>query len=597
MNIAPVSSATAFPTACRLVKELGTLVDEAGQFIANPALTEGLKTLHTFCEGPHLGVEVCLASPPDTQTLLSVLRWIAAPLASTEGITEQLAPLPTQLRCQHEGWDVTVSLFSWDHPLRYKVGAVRPAILFIVSDAAALQDEQVGSALTGLCQERPYVALIHQAHGSPSPDALAGWQRAAWKCESFSLAELPAGGCCQYLSSPPLHGAVDIFRATALVKAVGSLSDLLRLLMEQEGTSLKLKRATAQQRANKIQQQGGGGNPSEVSTKLREKLQTQFTEFDQGLQSELKKLFDTRHGQLWHLVEDRLTTLSTLNKKERMKGLETSIPPLFLNELLEQVRHEVERRCTVNLEAVRDFYHLVAADVEAALKETGAPPFVLQHTYLLASDITQMLEHRVQLDRVYRGQLPNPSPMDFFLGMRRYQMVFMMAVMPLLPLLVLTDTDTQRMWRIMFGILSVGLVMVGLVMSIRRVPQERAEAEQQELDKAREILSNELKRIFSVLQQDWSQRLSHHLKEEVNRAVSQLENAVRAYSQQAAQESAEEKKRIQRQLQSVEAMERQLVSLLRSKDTWDRSVGQLQGELRQLFVGLSRPAQRPGRQP
>ena len=70
-------------------------------------------------------------------------------------IATQVATLPTSLSTQVAGWDITVRLFAWDQPPRYRVGAVRAPLLLILGDAATLADEAALVALKALCRNHP----------------------------------------------------------------------------------------------------------------------------------------------------------------------------------------------------------------------------------------------------------------------------------------------------------------------------------------------------------------------------------------------------------------------------------------------------------
>jgi hypothetical protein len=90
------------------------------------------------------------------------VRWLAPALASPAGLAERVATLPVHLQAEEAGWVVQAHLFPWEQSPRYKVGAVRPAVLVVVGADAALRDEQEFAALTALCQGRPYVVLVQE---------------------------------------------------------------------------------------------------------------------------------------------------------------------------------------------------------------------------------------------------------------------------------------------------------------------------------------------------------------------------------------------------------------------------------------------------
>jgi hypothetical protein len=330
MSVGRLTPGTAFDAARGHIEELRTWAekDNVGKVVANRALLEGLQTLSAFCEQPRLDVEVGVASTPGPQALASVMRWLAPTLASPAGIAERAATLPVSLRADEAGWVVQAHLFPWEQPPRYKVGAVRPAMLVVVGAETALRDEQGFAALRALCQERPYVVLVHGQSDQFAPERLATLQQQVWKLEVYPHEKLPEASLLTQLTAP---GASQILRAYAPAHAVGALSELFRRLIEQERTRVQAERMVTQQQVAKNQSQGFGGPTLPLSNKLRTLLQAQFTQCEQRLQGELEALLDTQRGELWQAVGRRLDDLTSLDKISRVKNPET---PAFLRHFL-----------------------------------------------------------------------------------------------------------------------------------------------------------------------------------------------------------------------------------------------------------------------
>jgi flagellar motility protein MotE (MotC chaperone) len=97
---------------------------------------------------------------------------------------------------------------------------------------------------------------------------------------------------------------------------------------------------------------------------------------------------------------------------------------------------------------------------------------------------------------------------------------------------------------------ALALLVYGSFLSFRRVPQERAEAKQQEIDRAKEALRNALRQTLPNIQRDWLKRFSQHPKDEVENAYSHLDDALHTYGKKIE----EEQQRIERQYKNTEEM-------------------------------------------
>jgi hypothetical protein len=450
--------------------------------------------------------------------------------------------LPVHLQAEEAGWIVQAHLFPWEQPPRYRVGTVRPAVLVVVGAEAALRDEQGGAALTALCQERPYVVLV-PGHSDPLvPELLTALQQQVWRLEVYPREALPEASLLMQLAAP---GAPQVLRTYALARAAGGLSELFRRLIEQERARVQAERVVAQQQVARSQSQGFGGPTLPLPNKLRTLLQAQFMQCEQRLQAELEALLDTQHGELWQAVGRHLDDLTALDKTPRVKTLETRIPQAFLDKVLEAVRRTVTQRYTAHLEAMQNCSQSVTAEAAAALQEeAGVPPVEFHHHPLETREAMQTLLLRVQFGgEVCRGQSPRPGPMDFLSGTGSLRTIVMTLGMPLLYLAAMFRIDTKEWRTFMTGGAAV-LMVIGIAMKLWSLPKERAEAEQQELERARSTLRSVLRQLFSTLQQAWSRRLSQHLKEVQEAIQSQLDTVLQAHTERVNQAATAARERL-----------------------------------------------------
>jgi hypothetical protein len=98
---------------------------------------------------------------------------------------------------------------------------------------------------------------------------------------------------------------------------------------------------------------------------------------------------------------------------------------------------------------------------------------------------------------------------------------------PLLSLATMFGVKTQE-WRTFMGGGAAILMVTSIAMKLWSLPKERAEVEQQELDRAKGALRTALRQLFSALQPAWSRGLSPHFKDAQEAIQSQLDTALQA---------------------------------------------------------------------
>jgi hypothetical protein len=182
--------------------------------------------------------------------------------------------------------------------------------------------------------------------------------------------------------------------------------------------------------------------------------------------------------------------------------------------------------------------------------------------------------------------------MDFLSGTGGLRTIVMTLGVPLLSLATMFGVKTQE-WRTFMGGGAAILMVTSIAMKLWSLPKERAEVEQQELDRAKGALRTALRQLFSALQPAWSRGLSPHFKDAQEAIQSQLDTALQAHTERVNQASAAARER----LGGRDTMEKQLGDLLQKNRRLDGAEQQLQGDLRLVYLGLPRPSPQVGEKP
>jgi hypothetical protein len=133
--------------------------------------------------------------------------------------------------------------------------------------------------------------------------------------------------------------------------------------------------------------------------------------------------------------------------------------------------------------------------------------------------------------------------------------------------------------------LSILLLGVGALVVVQSAKRERHEQNAKELEKAKEAIRNEVRRILSDVQRGWSSAVSQYLSDQQQSLLAQIEPLLREHQTRRTSENSEEKMKMQRQSQGLENIERKLTAVAKGRDMLASSLSQLQGEIRQLVLG------------
>ena len=412
-------------------------------------------------------------------------------------------------------------------------------------------------------------------------------QPLVWSAEQVDAAALPAKSLVDRFHTPPWDATVDLLRAYVVAGASESVASVFGMALEQELRALKAKRMLAQQKAAKLQQvRPGPAGAGETVSEIRSLIQRQLGEFERGAVDRLAAQLTAPSGAIWAEVDAAVAGLSFLDEEKRAKTRALGVPKAFEDDLLRILREKISAHCIGDLVALKDLYRIVSAEVDRVLDAAGGPPVVIQFGYLPDEKLERLLERSVSLERRYQGELPRSGFFEYVMMARRFQVILFMFISAF-------GLSFLRQYQGFMVPASILLLSSGGLYVWHSVKKERVESTRRELEKAREALRGEVKRMLSELQRGWAQALQQHLSDQQPHLLSQVEGTWRDYQARKGTETADEKLRLQRQLQGFETQERKLQAPQKGRDGVVTGLAQLRGELRQLFLAALRPGPAP----
>jgi hypothetical protein len=442
--------------------------------------------------------------------------------------------------------------------------------------------------------DRPLVEIVRQAEDRDSDAKLVNrTPHRPWLAESAIISTLaPAGLKRRIEMNGPDLGA--LLRTYAALYGVETASEAHKLVVEQEQRTIRVKRATAQQKTAKLQM--GGTNLAEIIADIRVRIQRTLADFEKSIQEGVAELFLPQIGTLSREVEGRLSEIVDLERTTGEKAIQLRLLPSDESDLLQLIGNGIRTRAYADLHSFRDVLDLISSDVDRTLATAGAPPVTLRHAQVPDSRINRVLDSAVRIDRVYRGELAKQGWQEFIQEARKSTALLSGVVGTMLTVVALwLPEDKKKAALGLTGTTTAVLFLIGAFKVWRSLPRERAENLAREVEKARDILRGEAKRIFSEAERGWTSAISDALRDEQATALLQFEAAMREGQTRRNSEMTEERGRVQRAMEGLQHAEGQLSVSARTRDAVLNGAAQLRGGLRQL-ISASRgapPAPKP----
>lgn len=401
------------------------------------------------------------------------------------------------------------------------------------------------------------------------------------------------------LSTPPLDQAWDLLVAYSVAEALDLLAGSFALTIDATQRENRVRRALAQQRVGTLQSRTSNSS-LEVTSAIRSRLQQQKDEFLRGVRNRLDATCGPL-GDLTNKLDSLAMRVETLDHESQSRRIILRVPPDTLEELFAVMRRDHLELLRQDIAAMNDQLQLSGRQIEDILSKSALPASVPHVRPMTDTAASRVVANCTIIQKVYQGEAPRPGFFEYFMQVRRPLMVVgtifsSFGLYSLLRRNMLDDgkgadvgasgqsaTSTHGTLPLMVP-LAVVMLTLGVILVVRRSRQEKKEASARELDRARDWVRGEIRRATVEIVRAWPTVLEEHFQMQIPLILEHVDGTAREYAARSNAQAAEDKSRVQRQLQSIETTERALLQAMRGRELLSRNVEQLKGELQQLLL-------------
>lgn len=580
-----ITTANASSSVKGLIAELEEFIT-ASNLVVREAALNALDIAAKCLEKNFLNIFVAFDPTLSNSSIEKLIRWLAPILKvdSLKLISDGKLPQSQEIKLSNVQLNFT--LFSLLKLPGKKAGVPPAGILLCAVNSQSLSQEIVLSNLSRLSDNCPVAFLVtasdQQTTGSPKLST----QLQAWYSKQLPLNELSEPTFVEVLTSSQWKTSLEFLKANAAASATSTLAAMIKQAVDREEKTLAAKRLLLP-RSPTLMMSGSRNTEAQMIGEIRGKIQLRLQEFEADLSDHFDNLISPNIGKLWADFETKVQSLVTLDSTDKVKSAITTIPSTFQNDLLEFLRQRLYDHCSADMLAIRDLFNEVSDEIEKTLTKLEASIPLPQFQHLTDERLNRILGSTVFIERPYRGELPRRGFTEYFSGARRYQIIFYMFAT------LLGGGLSRLKYSQEFLGFTLILLAVGAVATVRSVKRERVEGYARELEKARECLQTEAKRICADVKRQWLQFASPYLRDHLMVFLTRLEQSLREKQKQKELEAIEEKARLQRQQQALDAEEKTLLDHKKRLDTINKKIessqrelaGVLKSELKNLEAG------------
>jgi hypothetical protein len=382
----------------------------------------------------------------------------------------------------------------------------------------------------------------------------------------------------QYLKRP------DFLQKLAITQTYNSLLTIDTL---SQATTRFVRQTEKQNRIQKLSlpvQNTSYGSKTNIETdvygQIKNSVQQQLSLLEKRVQDSFELFVLPGTGAFWAKVFPAIDTLNDLETIEKAKTNILKINDKVQETYLAYTRKVLSDQFVGAMRLTNDALNSLEKEVVRTCQQKGVPVVSLFMNYLNDKELSLTLDSSIRIERPYEAAVQRKGFYEYFMAVRKYQMIFLMFIS-----LFGIGSYIRRQPKIMITATLI-LTAFGAYTLRKTVKQERQEQTDKEVERAREMLRDETKRMSSETLQRWRKQLSDYFKTLNVQIMRQIDESTQIYQQRRQVQMEDEKRTFQRISQGFDVVEKQLSGFQRSQDMWIRNQQRLKAELKSEFLRI-----------
>jgi hypothetical protein len=493
------------------------------------------------------------------------------------------------------GQAIELKYSSVDSLLNHSVGDRKQEIIFILFDKTSILENDL-ERLSAYIADYFYIIFIFESGVEGSID-FKNIPSNYLISETFQEDIFTSINFFERFSKTEFNQLLNSIYNLNCQKAIESLYNNYNALVEQEIRNIRAKKAVGQQQLIKMQ----GDNVSNLSDSLqqvRNDFNNQFALLEKGISEHFENFIRPQTGQLSAFLDKELSNL-TLETSEKSKTNSLTIPVNFESNFFLAVHNVFLQIGHNQLKSIADSFKVFQEELEEFYQSKNILAHSMDLKLLTDEPLQRLLNSAVRTEKQYEGSSPKKNLMEFFMASRQiYMLLFMIASTFGISRYARVDVfktirdpqDNSKLKEIyndkftIFLAVTILLIGAGVYVVYNTSKKEEKEIKEKEIQKAKEFLVSEVRRIIMEIQRPWMKIISDHLKNQQAMNLNNIEINFKNMLQSNQSSFEKEKNKVQKQNQGLDNAERVISNMSLKRDNFIRNSQKNILELKQQVV-------------
>jgi hypothetical protein len=454
---------------------------------------------------------------------------------------------------------------------------VFPSIGFVIVDHPMLESESLKQYFSKTDSPYKVIFLVNLLSNS---DKLRDFTRLfGFRTKTFTITTNDiAGKNLQDIISSSItdSNTLDKIKKIAYLNSIKPVFSFLDDILSSENKAANTRKLLNTQNTNITRKEEQSMNNSDLMGNLRQLIQKSSQELEKSYKLKYEDLNKPNTGKFSILTAERAQMLTDFDRKalaEKSEKYETSISPAFTDDFVRAISGAIQKELGRDEAFIKSSFEEMISQINIQLKNKGVQPLKADTIYPPFPEKERTIQSFCYMNKTYTGEIIKKGPMEYFVALRDYTGLIMVVGGLLAPLSIVASASDSGMFKGIANWVKASTAGISLIMIIygiydlrRRIPKKRVEEFERELGKAKDILQQESKRMFNDSSRDWINNISNWIRDTTQNINLQIERNMRDQQGQKSTQMNQEKLQLQKQLQSVELLLRNIQSAERVKE-------------------------------
>jgi gas vesicle protein len=373
---------------------------------------------------------------------------------------------------------------------------------------------------------------------------------------------------------------LEKLNALGYFNSVKPIFYFLNDILISENKTIQTRKQLNTQSVQITKKEETGTNFTDVQNNIRALIQKSGQDLEKNYRIKYEDLNKPKIGRFSQIADEWTQSLKEFDREdlaEKTERIAVKIKEPYKKDFIANVSKSIQAELAKDEVFIRSSINDMLVRINTMLQSKNVPPVNVADIDIPFPSKEKITRSYCYIAKEYTGELIKPGVNEYFVALRDYIGVIMIATSLLMPLQIIAGVSDDHSFfafmkpfakgvRLGSALITVLLVLYGIYDLRKRIPRKRQEEFLRELGKGKESLFTEAKRMFNDSSRDWVTSISSWIKDVSQNISNQLEKKLKELNQSKVSQMNVEVQQQQRLQQSIESIQRSLQTAERNKD-------------------------------